>query len=49
MDTRPPRRPHGTAGAAFGPRTAVARGGLLVVVAMPALAAGSPAPRRYRV
>ncbi|MGY1577630.1 MFS transporter [Streptomyces sp. MN13] len=40
---------HGTAGSAFGPRTAVAGGGLLVVVVMLALAAVSPALRRHRV
>jgi MFS family permease len=40
---------HGTAGAAFGPRTAVAGGGLLVVAAMLALAAAVPALRRYTV
>lgn len=44
---------HGTAGSAFGPRTAVADGGILVVVVvvvvMPALAAAMPALRRYRV
>jgi MFS family permease len=40
---------HGTAGSAFGPRTAVAGGGLLVVAVMPALAAAVPALRRYRV
>ncbi|MFD5269751.1 MFS transporter [Streptomyces sp. NPDC058335] len=40
---------HGTAGAAFGPRTAVAGGGLLVVALMLALAAAVPALRRYRV
>lgn len=40
---------HGTAGSAFGPRTAVAGGGLLVVVVMLALAAAMPALRRYRV
>ncbi|EFL29792.1 membrane transporter [Streptomyces viridochromogenes DSM 40736] len=39
---------HGTAGSAFGPRTAVAGGGLLVVVVMLALAAAVPA-LRYRV
>ncbi|MEV5106785.1 MFS transporter [Streptomyces massasporeus] len=40
---------HGTAGSAFGPRTAVAGGGLLVVAVMLALAASVPALRRYRV
>jgi MFS family permease len=40
---------HGTAGAAFGPRAAVAGGGALVVAAMLALAAAVPALRRYRV
>ncbi|WP_443055164.1 MFS transporter [Streptomyces sp. NBC_00704] len=40
---------HGTAGAAFGPRAAVAGGGLLVVALMLALAAAVPALRRYRV
>ncbi|CAL9326741.1 Enterobactin exporter EntS [Streptomyces sp. enrichment culture] len=40
---------HGTAGSAFGPRTAVAGGGLLVVLVMLALAAAVPALRRYRV
>ncbi|MFH9011886.1 MFS transporter [Streptomyces sp. NPDC017943] len=40
---------HGTAGSAFGPRTAVAGGGLLVVAAMLVLAAAVPALRRYRV
>ncbi|MEU9571197.1 MFS transporter [Streptomyces massasporeus] len=40
---------HGTAGSAFGPRTAVAGGGILVVVVMLALAAAVPALRRYRV
>jgi MFS family permease len=40
---------HGTAGSAFGPRTAVAGGGLLVVVVMLGLAAAVPALRRYRV
>ncbi|MFF5471141.1 MFS transporter [Streptomyces achromogenes] len=40
---------HGTAGAAFGPRAAVAGGGVLVVVAMLALAGAVPALRRYRV
>ncbi|MEU7047878.1 MFS transporter [Streptomyces eurythermus] len=40
---------HGTAGAAFGPRAAVAGGGALVVVAMLTLAGTVPALRRYRV
>ncbi|MET9393061.1 MFS transporter [Streptomyces sp. NPDC006624] len=40
---------HGTAGSAFGPRTAVTGGGLLVVAVMLALAAAVPALRRYRV
>ncbi|MET7476047.1 MFS transporter [Streptomyces sp. NPDC005648] len=40
---------HGTAGSAFGPRAAVAGGGLLVVAVMLALAAAVPALRRYRV
>ncbi|MFF9771563.1 MFS transporter [Streptomyces sp. NPDC014636] len=40
---------HGTAGAAFGPRAAVAGGGALVVVVMLALACAVPALRRYRV
>ncbi|MFF5497229.1 MFS transporter [Streptomyces aquilus] len=40
---------HGTAGAAFGPRAAVAGGGLLVVAVMLGLAAAVPALRRYRV
>ncbi|MGY1524173.1 MFS transporter [Streptomyces sp. MN3] len=40
---------HGTAGSVFGPRTAVAGGGVLVVVVMLALAAAMPALRRYRV
>jgi MFS family permease len=40
---------HGTTGSAFGPRTAVAGGGLLVVALMLALAAAVPALRRYRV
>ncbi|CAL9323299.1 MFS transporter [Streptomyces sp. SudanB182_2057] len=40
---------HGTAGAAFGPRAAVAGGGALVVVGMLALAGAVPALRRYRV
>ncbi|CAM5618837.1 MULTISPECIES: MFS transporter [Streptomyces] len=40
---------HGTAGSAFGARTATAGGGLLVVVLMLGLAAAVPALRRYRV
>ncbi|MFG1665577.1 MFS transporter [Streptomyces sp. Y7] len=40
---------HGTAGSAFGPRTATVGGGLLVVVLMLGLAAALPALRRYRV
>ncbi|MCZ0208423.1 MFS transporter [Streptomyces sp. UMAF16] len=40
---------HGTAGAAFGPRAAVAGGGALVVVVMLALAGAVPTLRRYRV
>lgn len=40
---------HGTAGAAFGPRAAVAGGGLLVVLVMLSLAAGVPALRRYSI
>ncbi|HZF93180.1 MFS transporter [Streptomyces sp.] len=40
---------HGTAGSAFGPRAAVAGGGLLVVAVMLTLAAAVPALRRYRV
>lgn len=40
---------HGTAGAAFGARAAVAGGGLLVVVAMLLLATTTPALRRYRI
>ncbi|MFF7401063.1 MULTISPECIES: MFS transporter [Streptomyces] len=40
---------HGTAGAVFGPRAAVAGGGVLVVVLMLALAAAVPALRRYRI
>ncbi|MFF0015540.1 MFS transporter [Streptomyces sp. NPDC005374] len=40
---------HGTAGSAFGARTAVAGGGLLVVAAMLSLALAVPALRRYRV
>ncbi|GHB40426.1 MFS transporter [Streptomyces viridiviolaceus] len=40
---------HGSAGSAFGPRTAVAGGGVLVVLVMLALAAAVPALRRYRV
>ena len=39
---------HGTAGSAFGPRTAVVGGGLLVIVATLALATATPALRRYR-
>ncbi|MGC5568664.1 MFS transporter [Streptomyces sp. FR-108] len=39
---------HGTAGSALGARTAVAGGGLLVVVSMLVLAATMPALRRYR-
>ncbi|MFD9191171.1 MFS transporter [Streptomyces phaeochromogenes] len=39
---------HGTAGSALGARTAVAGGGLLVVVTMLVLAATMPALRRYR-
>jgi MFS family permease len=38
---------HGTAGSAFGARTAVVGGGLLVIVAALALAAATPALRRY--
>ena len=38
---------HGTAGSALGARTAVAGGGLLVVVTMLVLAAAMPALRRY--
>ncbi|MGW5638638.1 MFS transporter [Streptomyces sp. NPDC003832] len=40
---------HGTAGSAFGTRQAIAGGGLLVIVAMLALALAVPALRRYRV
>jgi hypothetical protein len=40
---------HGTAGSALGPRTAVAGGGILVIVIMLTLAATVPALRRYRV
>lgn len=40
---------HGTAGAAFGARTAVVGGGLLVVAAMLLLATVTPALRRYRI
>ena len=40
---------HGTAGSAFGARTAVAGGGLLVVAAMLGLAFTVPALRRYRI
>lgn len=40
---------HGTAGATFGPRAAVAGGGLLVVAVMLGLAAAIPALRRYHV
>lgn len=40
---------HGTAGSAFGPRTAVAGGGILVVVIMLTLACAVPALRRYRI
>ncbi|MGW2386947.1 MFS transporter [Streptomyces sp. NPDC001658] len=40
---------HGTAGSAFGARTAVAGGGILVVVVMLTLALTVPALRRYRV
>ncbi|MER5216476.1 MFS transporter [Streptomyces sp. NPDC002838] len=40
---------HGTAGSAFGARTAVAGGGLLVVAVMLSLAFAVPALRRYRV
>ncbi|MEU0215507.1 MFS transporter, partial [Streptomyces sp. NPDC006265] len=39
---------HGTAGSAFGPRTAVAGGGLLVVAVMLVLATAVPALRRVR-
>ncbi|MFF8731073.1 MFS transporter [Streptomyces sp. NPDC015171] len=40
---------HGTAGSVFGPRAAVAGGGVLVVVVMLALAGAVPALRRYRI
>jgi MFS family permease len=40
---------HGTAGSAFGPRAAVAGGGVLVMVLMLGLAAAVPALRRYRI
>ncbi|WP_434026035.1 MFS transporter [Streptomyces graminofaciens] len=40
---------HGTAGSAFGARTAVAGGGLLVIGAMLLLATVTPALRRYRI
>jgi MFS family permease len=40
---------HGTAGSAFGPRAAVAGGGLLVVAVMLLLATAMPALRRYRI
>ncbi|GGT28804.1 MFS transporter [Streptomyces chromofuscus] len=40
---------HGTAGSAFGARTAVVGGGVLVVAVMLALAAAVPDLRRYRV
>ncbi|MGW0996091.1 MFS transporter [Streptomyces sp. NPDC002523] len=40
---------HGTAGSAFGPRAAVAGGGVLVVAVMLVLAAAVPALRRYRI
>ncbi|MEQ8146408.1 MFS transporter [Streptomyces sp. OP7] len=40
---------HGTAGTAFGPRTAVTGGGILVVALMLTLAFAMPALRRYRV
>lgn len=40
---------HGTAGAAFGPRAAVAGGGLLVVVGILILTVATPALRRYRI
>jgi MFS family permease len=40
---------HGTAGSAFGARTAVSGGGLLVVAVMLTLAFAVPALRRYRV
>ncbi|WP_329126598.1 MFS transporter [Streptomyces sp. NBC_01465] len=39
---------HGSAGSALGPRTAVAGGGILVVIAMTTLALAVPALRRYR-
>ncbi|WP_420802459.1 MFS transporter [Streptomyces taklimakanensis] len=40
---------HGTAGSVLGPRAAVVGGGLLVVVAMSALALAAPALRRHRI
>jgi hypothetical protein len=40
---------HGTAGAAFGARTAVVGGGLLVIASMLLLATVTPALRRYRI
>ncbi|WP_405623103.1 MFS transporter [Streptomyces sp. NBC_00076] len=40
---------HGTAGSAFGARTAVVGGGLLVVTVMLSLAFAVPALRRYRI
>ncbi|MEV1021876.1 MFS transporter [Streptomyces sp. NPDC050264] len=40
---------HGTAGSVFGPRAAVVGGGVLVVVAMAALALAIPSLRRYRI
>ncbi|MFJ6705583.1 MULTISPECIES: MFS transporter [unclassified Streptomyces] len=40
---------HGTMGSVFGPRAAVAGGGLLVVAVMLFLAAAVPALRRYRI
>ncbi|MEU5598507.1 MFS transporter [Streptomyces sp. NPDC020298] len=40
---------HGTMGSVFGPRAAVAGGGLLVVAVMLTLAAAVPALRRYRI
>ncbi|MBG0857555.1 MFS transporter [Streptomyces spinoverrucosus] len=40
---------HGTAGSAFGPRTAVVGGGVLVIATMLTLAAAVPDLRRYRV
>ncbi|GHB95625.1 MFS transporter [Streptomyces spinoverrucosus] len=40
---------HGTAGSAFGARTAVVGGGVLVVAVMLTLAAAAPELRRYRV